>query len=62
MGNLDAFIRESGIRVFRDAPLGPHTTFRIGGPARVLAMPADVDELGAVWRACRENETPVRVL
>jgi len=62
MGTLDAFLRESGIRVLRDAPLGLRTTFRIGGPARALAMPATVDELGALWRACRETETPVRIL
>ena len=32
-------------RVQRDAPLGPATWFRVGGPAEVLVRPADVDDL-----------------
>ena len=32
-------------RVQRDAPLGPATWFRVGGPADVLVRPADTDDL-----------------
>ncbi|MGI9126981.1 MAG: UDP-N-acetylmuramate dehydrogenase [Roseomonas sp.] len=32
-------------RVERNAPLGPATWFRVGGPADVLVRPADVDDL-----------------
>jgi UDP-N-acetylmuramate dehydrogenase len=32
-------------RVARDAPLGPTTWFRVGGPADVLVRPADLDDL-----------------
>ena len=32
-------------RVERDAPLGPATWFRVGGPADVLVRPADQDDL-----------------
>jgi UDP-N-acetylmuramate dehydrogenase len=32
-------------RVERDAPLGPATWFRVGGPADVLVRPADTDDL-----------------
>jgi len=32
-------------RVERDAPLGPATWFRVGGPADVLVRPADLDDL-----------------
>jgi UDP-N-acetylmuramate dehydrogenase len=32
-------------RVERDAPLGPATWFRVGGPADMLVRPADLDDL-----------------
>ena len=32
-------------RVQRDAPLGPATWFRVGGPAEILVRPADTDDL-----------------
>lgn len=32
-------------RVQRDAPLGPGTWFRVGGPAEALVRPADLDDL-----------------
>src|SRR5207237_826961 len=32
-------------RVLENEPLARHTTYRIGGPARYLVMPADVDDV-----------------
>ena len=32
-------------RVQHQAPLGPTTWFRVGGPAEILVRPADVDDL-----------------
>ena len=43
-------------------PLSLHTSFHIGGPAAVLAFPADTAELSALVRFARENEAPLRVL
>ena len=40
-------------RVQADAPLGPTTWFRVGGPAEVLVRPADVEDLGAFLPRCR---------
>ena len=38
-------------RVQADAPLAPHTWFRVGGPAEALVRPADAADLAAFLRA-----------
>jgi len=43
-------------------PLGPHTWFRLGGPAQYFAEPNNVEELAALVRRCRDEELPVRLL
>ena len=57
----DALVRE-GIAASPGVPLRMHTTFRIGGPASILALPTDREELRALWRACAETGIPCRVL
>lgn len=51
-----------GERVRRNEPMSRHTTFRIGGPADLFAVVAEVDELQQVWRLCRRQGMPVRLL
>ncbi|MBS0518703.1 MAG: UDP-N-acetylmuramate dehydrogenase [Proteobacteria bacterium] len=48
-------------RLTADAPLGPQTWFRTGGPAEVLFRPADTEDLATFLRALPE-EVPVTVL
>lgn len=48
-------------RVQADAPLGPVTWFRVGGPADVMARPEDRDDLAALLRALPEG-LPVTVI
>jgi UDP-N-acetylmuramate dehydrogenase len=48
-------------RLTADAPLGPQTWFRTGGPAEVLFRPADVEDL-ASFLAALPAEVPVMVL
>ena len=48
-------------RIAADAPLGPQTWFRTGGPAEVLFRPADVDDL-AEFLAGVPSDVPVMVL
>ncbi len=50
------------IKHARDAPLGALTWYRCGGPAAVLASPADVGQLGELVRRCRQARVPVYVL
>src|SRR5205809_327138 len=44
-----------------DEPLAPFTWFRVGGPADVLFLPADADDLGQFLRGL-PAEAPVTVL
>jgi len=48
-------------RLTADAPLGPQTWFRAGGPAEVLFRPADVEDLSS-FLAALPAEVPVMVL
>lgn len=45
-----------------DAPLAPHTTWRVGGPADLLCMAVGVEGLVGAVRAARELGIPWRVL
>jgi len=45
-------------RVERDVPLGPLTTFQIGGPADLLFRASTADELASVIQCVRENDIP----
>lgn len=48
-------------RLAADAPLGPQTWFRAGGPAEVLFRPADVEDL-STFLAALPVDVPVTVL
>ena len=49
-------------RVGRDVPLGPYTTFKVGGPADLLAEPRTGAELVTALTAAREAGVPVTLL
>ena len=48
-------------KLLRDEPLGPFTWFRVGGPADVLFLPADEDDLAAFLNGL-DPSVPVTVL
>lgn len=43
-------------------PMAKHTSFRIGGPADLLAQPADEAELAALLKAASEHAVPVTLI
>lgn len=43
-------------------PLAPYTTFRIGGPARVLFFPKTVEALAEAVRRARREKVPYRLI
>lgn len=57
---LRAILGDNGLR--EREPLAAHTTFRIGGPARWLALPSTEEQVRAVVLACRRLGWPWRVL
>ena len=43
-------------------PMSNHTSFRIGGPADVLVVPEDADDIRGVLKIADENRLPLTVL
>ena len=43
-----------GLEVRAHEPMAHHTTFRVGGPAALMALPKRLEELSAVLRAAAE--------
>lgn len=56
--NVSALVDEE-TRLRLDEPLAPKTTFRVGGPARFYAEPANVEDLRTLWLAAQQAEVPV---
>ena len=54
--------REEGVPCLGDEPMSRHTTFRIGGPARLFVTPRDPEEVRRVLTAAREAGVPWFVL
>ncbi len=45
-----------------DVPLGPMTTYRVGGAAALFVRPRSIDDLALVAEACRRGGVPVLVV
>ena len=58
---VDWLRRFSGV-CERERPLGPLTTWRIGGPAQLYLEPADVDELARAVQLCWRIGLPYRLI
>ena len=48
MTTIQATIAQLGIPYLENEPMSRHTTFRIGGPAEVIALPRTPGEVKAV--------------
>lgn len=48
--------------VLRDEPMKKHTTFRIGGPARLFCLPASASQLAETIAACDKAGAPWYIL
>lgn len=49
-------------RVKIDEPMRYHTSFRIGGPADVMVLPKNVDEIKKVVNYCSPRKIPIFVM
>ncbi len=50
------------MKVLHDEPLKKHTSFRVGGPAKVFAIPADEEELQKLIAFLHEESLPFYIL
>ncbi len=62
MTTIQATIAQLGIPYLENEPMSRHTTFRIGGPAEVIALPRTPGEGKAVLDACRREKARYFVL
>lgn len=49
-------------QIFADEPMTSHTTFKVGGPADLLVMPYNGDELAFALETCRAGNVPCFVM
>jgi len=49
-------------RIFTKEPMSRHTTFKIGGPADWMALPATAEETAVVINVALRNSTPLTVI
>src|SRR5437763_15804181 len=62
MSQVEAAARLLGPRARRDVPIGPLTTYRVGGSAALLVDVTTEDDLHAVAAAVAESEVPVLLI
>ncbi len=60
--DLSAVARDLGSLADPDHPLGPHTTYRVGGPASLFVEAHSMTEIEAVRRALRGRSVPLLVI
>lgn len=51
-----------GLELHENEPMSAHCSFRIGGPARLMACPASGGEAAALLRLLRESGAPVELM
>ncbi|HEX8582480.1 MAG TPA: hypothetical protein VF640_09125, partial [Acidimicrobiales bacterium] len=61
-GPVEAAAAVLGDRARRDVPLGPLTTYRVGGPAALFLEVADEDDLRLTAKAVAASGVPVLVV
>lgn len=54
MTKIIEFFKDSKISYRENEPMSAHTTFKIGGPARVMAFPKSEDEIALIIKKCNE--------
>ena len=52
MKNLIDYLNEKNIKFTENEPMAKHTTFKIGGAARLMAFPKSADEIALIVREC----------
>jgi UDP-N-acetylmuramate dehydrogenase len=59
---IDEAVRVLGLTAERDVPLGPMTTYKVGGRAAVFVRPRTFDDLGTLAEALRATGLPMLVV
>lgn len=64
MADILALLREAAGEscILEQESMKNHTTLRIGGPAKLFAVPETVEQIAAIVRICREQKYPFYVI
>ena len=61
--DAEEWLRRGGISRWETmVPLSEYTTWKIGGPARIMAWPEKEEDFSGLARFCADNDYPVRIL
>lgn len=60
--NLKSLLNSQEASLRFDEPMSAHTTFRIGGPAKVFVCPGNEEELASVLILCGKENIPYAIL
>ena len=55
-------LKQQGVKFFTNEPMAKHTSFKIGGPADILACPSDAEQLKAAVQAAKECGVAVFIM
>ena len=50
------------MKILKNEPLKQHTSFRVGGPAKVYVVPEDIEELQKLIRFLHEEKLPYEII
>lgn len=55
MNRICEYVKNEGISYIENEPMALHTTFKIGGPARLAVFPKNENEISDVIKKCKEE-------
>lgn len=62
LNKICEYVKNAGISYAENEPMALHTTFKIGGPARLAVFPKSEDEISDVIKKCKEENVRYMVI
>lgn len=62
MNRICEYVKNEGISYIENEPMALHTTFKIGGPARLAVFPKNENEISDVIKKCKEKNVRYMVV
>ncbi len=62
LNKICEYVKNAGILYAENEPMALHTTFKIGGPARLAVFPKSEDEISDVIKKCKEENVRYMVI
>lgn len=62
MNRICEYVKNEGISYIENEPMALHTTFKIGGPARLAVSPKNENEISEVIKKCKEENVRYMVV